>query len=148
DVGQSERKRFLDEPADLLMTTPESLEVMLVSPRIPAAKLFRDLRFVVIDEVHAMAGLDRGAHLMSVIELIACSSPNDVQRIGLSARVGNPEAILEWLRGSSGREGVVIDPPKQPVRRRLEVHVDGTLLDLATRAAAKAKGKKTLFFCE
>src|SRR5690606_32495687 len=148
DVGPSERKRFLKEPADLLMTTPESLEVMLVSPRVPVAELFRDLRFVVIDEVHAMAGVDRGAHLMSVIERLANFTPNDVQRIGLSATVGNPEAILGWLRGSSAREGVVIDPPKPKSRRQLSVYVDGSLHELATRAAAKAQGKKTLFFCE
>ena len=52
------------------MTTPESLEVMLVSQRVDAAKLFADLRLVVIDEVHAVAGTDRGAHLMSVLERI------------------------------------------------------------------------------
>jgi ATP-dependent Lhr-like helicase len=45
------------------MTTPESLEVMLVSERIDTRKLFGDLRIVIIDEVHALAGTDRGAHL-------------------------------------------------------------------------------------
>ena len=50
------------------MTTPESLEVMLVSQRVDEARLFADLRTVVIDEVHALAGTDRGAHLMSVLE--------------------------------------------------------------------------------
>ena len=50
------------------MTTPESLEVMLMSPRVPIQRLFRDLRFLVVDEIHAFAGTDRGAHLMSVLE--------------------------------------------------------------------------------
>ena len=66
-----ERRRFLREPAELLMTTPESLEVMLVSPRVDTAKLFGDLRVAAIDEIHAVAGTDRGAHLMSVLERIA-----------------------------------------------------------------------------
>ena len=148
DIPQHERKAFIREPSELLMTTPESLEVMLVSPRVPADKLFRNLRFVIIDEIHAMAGTDRGAHLMSVIERLARFTEHDVQRIGLSATVGNPDAILGWLRGSSKRDGVVIDPPHEIKQREIGVFLDGTLQDLATRAAGKAKGKKSLFFCE
>lgn len=148
DVGSNERKQFLKEPADLLMTTPESLEVMLVSSRVPTAKLFPDLRYVIIDEVHAMAGVDRGAHLMSVIERIARFTDNDVLRVGLSATVGNPENILTWLQGTSKREGVVVDPPKVPAARKLMVHLDGTVAAVADRAATKAKGHKSLFFCE
>jgi ATP-dependent Lhr-like helicase len=65
DVGDAAKRKFVKEPAEILMTTPESLEVMLVSPRSPVQRLFKDLRLVVIDEVHALAGTDRGAHLMS-----------------------------------------------------------------------------------
>lgn len=148
DVPQNERKKFLREPSELLMTTPESLEVMLVSPRVPVAELFEGLRYVIIDEVHALAGTDRGAHLMSVLERLARFSPHDVQRIGLSATVGNPEAILGWLQGSSKRGRVVIDPPQSPRPREIRVFLDATLDDLAARAAEKAKGKKSLFFCE
>src|SRR5690606_12402356 len=100
DTTSHERKGFLREPTELLMTTPESLEVMLVSQTIDTARLFGDLRVVVIDEIHALAGSDRGAHLLSVLERLAALSRHDVQRVGLSATVGNPEAILSWLRGS------------------------------------------------
>jgi ATP-dependent Lhr-like helicase len=148
DIPQNERTKFLREPTELLMTTPESLEVMLVSTKIATAKLFADLRYVIIDEVHAMAGADRGAHLMSVLERLARFTPHDVQRIGLSATVGNPNAILEWLRGSSKREGVVIDPPKEKRGREIGVHLDGTIDELASRAADRARGKKSLFFCQ
>ena len=58
-----------------------------------------------IDEVHALAGTDRGAHLMSVIERLARLSKHDLQRVGLSATVGNPDAILQWLKGTSVRTG-------------------------------------------
>lgn len=148
DVGSSARKRFLKEPADLLMTTPESLEVMLVSSKVAVQKLFADLRFVVIDEVHALAGSDRGAHLMSVLERLARFTPNDIQRVGLSATVGNPDAILEWLQGTSKREGLVVRPPRSPARRELLVHLDASVGALADRAASRAKGHKSLFFCE
>ena len=148
DVDDPARRRFLKEPTDLVMTTPESLEVMLVSPRVDERKLFGDLRMIVIDEVHAFAGTDRGAHLSSVIERIAALSRHDVQRVGLSATVGNPEVILKWMQGSSRRAGRVVDPPKKPVARRVEVVHRQTQVELAREAARSARGQKSLFFCQ
>lgn len=148
DVTAHDKRKFVREPAEILMTTPESLEVMLVSPRSPVQRLFADLRLIVIDEVHALAGTDRGAHLMSVIERLAPSSKNDIQRVGLSATVGNPDQILTWLSGSSKREGVVVDPPKSPTKRDLFVSLHGSVLSLAGEAAVRASGKKSLFFCQ
>lgn len=148
DTDDAARKRFLKEPAELLMTTPESLEVMLVSQRVDEAKLFGDLRIVVIDEVHAIAGSDRGAHLMSVLERIATVSRHDIQRVGLSATVGNPEAILQWLQGSSKRPGQVVDPLKRGSRRQLLVVHRPELQQLARDAARMAEGQKSLFFCQ
>ena len=135
DVADSAKRKFVREPTQILMTTPESLEVMLVSPRSPAQRLFKDLRVVVIDEVHALAGTDRGAHLMSVIERLAPSSTNDIQRVGLSATVGNPDQILAWLKGSSRRDGVVVDPPKTSSKRDLFVSLHESVAGLAGEAA-------------
>jgi ATP-dependent Lhr-like helicase len=148
DVKESQKKAFLKEPATLLMTTPESLEVMLLSSRIPHAQLFADLRAVVIDEVHALAGSDRGTHLISVLERLAKSTPNDIQRVGLSATVGNPLDILKWLQGTSHREAYVIDPPKIPSAKELRVYFKDTLGAIATHASENAQGKKSLFFCQ
>jgi ATP-dependent Lhr-like helicase len=148
DTPANERTRFLREPAELLMTTPESLEVMLVSQRVDAAALFADLRVVIIDEVHAVAGTDRGAHLMSVLERIARLSRHDLQRVGLSATVGNPAAILTWLQGSSARASRVVDPPKVPGRRQLLILHRPEMATLATDAAKIARGGKSLFFCQ
>ncbi len=148
DVSATARKAFLREPAELLLTTPESLEVLLVSPRAPVPRLFKDLRLVIIDEIHAMAGTDRGAHLMSVIERIVPSSSHDVQRVGLSATVGNPDQILAWLRGSSQREGVVIKPPKVPAKRELHVGLHESVAALAKDATGRTMGRKSLFFCQ
>ena len=148
DVNDAAKRKFVREPAEILMTTPESLEVMLVSPRSLVQRLFKDLRLIVIDEVHALAGTDRGAHLMSIIERLAPSSQNDIQRVGLSATVGNPDQILTWLRGSSKREGVVVDPPKAPSKRDLFVGFHDSVVGLAAEAAARASGKKSLFFCQ
>lgn len=148
DTPCADRTRFVREPAELLMTTPESLEVMLVSQRVDAEKLFRDLRVVIIDEVHALAGTDRGAHLLSVVERLAGISQHDLQRVGLSATVGNLAEILAWLQGTSRREATIVDPPKQPARRQLLVSHRPSLPELARDAAHVAKGTKSLFFCQ
>ncbi|MEQ1501358.1 MAG: DEAD/DEAH box helicase [Myxococcota bacterium] len=148
DTPSADRTRFLKDPCELLMTTPESLEVMLISQRVDAAALFRDLRTVVIDEIHALAGTDRGAHLMSVLERIARLSQHDVQRVGLSATVGNPDTILRWLQGSSARPSVTVDPAKGPAKRELLVVHREDLDTLASDASELARGKKSLFFCQ
>lgn len=148
DTTASERKAFLRDPTELLMTTPESLEVMLVSKRVDTAAIFGELRTVVIDEIHALAGTDRGGHLMSVLERLAALSRFDVQRVGLSATVGNPEAILHWIQGSSARGAKVVDPPKPPGRRQLLVVHREDLDHIARDAAKLAKHGKSLMFCQ
>ena len=148
DTPEGERRQFLREPAALLMTTPESLEVMLVSQRVDAARLFADLRVVIVDEIHALAGTDRGAHLLSVIERLARLVDRDVQRVGLSATVGNPTEILRWLQGTSTRAGRVVSPAREPGRRELLVVYRPDLPSLAAGAAQMARGHKSLFFCQ
>ena len=81
----------------LMLTTPESLEVMLVSQKTDAAALFRSLRAVIVDEVHAFAGDDRGWHLLAVLSRIERLCGREFQRVGLSATVGNPEELLHCL---------------------------------------------------
>lgn len=148
DVGPTERKRFIADPADILLTTPESLEAMLMSAKVPAHKLFRGLETIIIDEVHAFADDDRGAHLSALLERLSRYCGRDLQRIGLSATVGNPEEILEWIGGSSKREGVVVSPPKEPKAPTISVE----LFDGADAAASRARdlhpGKKRLVFVD
>lgn len=148
DTGPSARKRFLAAPADILLTTPESLEAMMMSPKIPARRLFAGLRAVVIDEVHAFAGDDRGAHLAALLERLIGFCGRDLQRIGLSATVGNPEEILSWLTGTSARERLVIDPPKEP--REAEIALDhvGSLSNAAKVIKALHPGQKRLVFAD
>lgn len=100
DVGASRRARLLRDPPDLLLTTPESIEAMLVSTKVDHRRLFASVRSVVVDEVHAFAGDDRGWHLLSLLERLGHLAERPLQRIGLSATVGNPEELLSWLQGS------------------------------------------------
>lgn len=148
DIADSERKRFLRDPTDIVLTTPESLEAMLMSTRVPAAHLFRNLSAVIIDEVHAFADDDRGAHLSALLERLSAFTGRDVQRIGLSATVGNPEEILRWLAGGSQREAAVINPGG--ARKTPELHLDyvGSPENAAKVIATLHSGKKRLVFVE
>lgn len=148
DVRGKDKQAFLKEPAAVLLTTPESLEVMLLSAKVPHPKLFGDLRAVIIDEIHALAGSDRGTHLLSVLERLFVVTNSDVQRVGLSATIGNPQEILRWLQGSSQRFGTVIDPPKIPAKREIAILQREEVGAIAREASRKAAGRKSLFFCQ
>lgn len=148
DTTPGERKRFLREPTDVLLITPESLEAMLMSARVPTAQLFRGLQAVVIDEVHAFAGDDRGAHLSALLERLVRFCKRDVQRIGLSATVGNPERILSWLQGSSQRPGRVVDPGGAKKKATLSLDYVAELEDAARAIQTLHPGKKRLVFVD
>lgn len=148
DVGPSARREFVSDPADILLTTPESLEAMLMSPRVSARELFTGLRAVVIDEVHAFADDDRGSHLASVLERLSRFSGREVQRVGLSATVGNPEEILRWLRGGSERAGRVIDPGGAKAQPRVQLDYVANVDNAAKVVEALHRGKKRLVFVD
>lgn len=149
DVGAGPRKRFLNNPSSVLLTTPESLEGMLMKGQALENRLFEGLRYVVIDEIHALAANDRGAHLMAVLERLGRHTDVDVQRIGLSATVGNPEGLACWMQGSSKRQRTIIDPPRTPSVRQIVVrHVGGDVEKTARAAAPVARGQKSLFFTQ
>jgi ATP-dependent Lhr-like helicase len=150
DVAQAVKSRILDEPPDLLLTTPESLEALLVSRRTDRAYFFGHLKAVIVDEIHAFAGDDRGWHLLAVIERIRKLAGVDVQRIGLSATVGNPERLLQWLCGSSERRRTVIAPAAPLAAADAEVTLDyvGSLANAAHVLRVLHHGEKRLVFCD
>src|SRR5690606_25986 len=151
DVGESARRAILSEPPDILLTTPESLEAMLVSRRVDHRLLFRGLRVVVADEIHSFAAGDRGWHLVAVLERIQRLAEHRIQRVGLSATLGNPEDVLSWYQGSNVATGVVAqvvaagDPPAAP---ELVLDYVGTLENAATVISQLHAGEKRLVFCE
>lgn len=149
DTTPGQRKRILDDPPDCLLTTPESLEAILVSTRINHRGLLRNIRCIVIDELHAFAGDDRGWHLLAVLARIQKLAERDLQRIGLSATVGNPAAMLDWLSSGSKRERRVISPT--PVARPApDVQLDyvGSLGNAAKVISLLHPGEKRLVFCD
>lgn len=149
DVGSSPRNRFLKSPAGVLMTTPESLEVLLMRGQGEKHKLFDHLRYIVVDEIHAFAADDRGAHLMALLERLQRVSDADLQRIGLSATVGNPENLAAWMQGTSDRRTVVVAPPRSPARRRVAIrYAEGEAEETAAAAVPLVHGRKSIFFTQ
>lgn len=177
ETSSTARRRILAARPDVLLTTPESLEAMLVSVNVDHRSFFSDLRAVVVDEVHAFAGDDRGWHLLAVLERLQHVAGRSLQRVGLSATVGNPAAMLTWLQGSGAgtRPGRVVAPeaagaepaapsrnsqatqsatrPGTPDPRPLppgDIQLDyvGSLDNAATVISALHRGEKRLIFCE
>jgi ATP-dependent Lhr-like helicase len=107
DTPASERRGLLRHPPDILITTPESLFLMLSSA---AAETLSEVETVIIDEVHALAATKRGAHLAVSLERLAASG-RDPQRIGLSATVNPVRQVAEFLAGD--RPVSVIEPPSE-----------------------------------
>ena len=149
DVGTSARKKILREPPNCLLTTPESLEVMLVSRSVDEQRMFENLQMIIVDEVHAFAGDDRGWHLLSVLERVSKLAGREIQRIGLSATVGNPEVLLQWLAGNCSRTKSVAYPP-QSVATQADVQIDyvGSLENAATVISKLHRGEKRLVFLD
>lgn len=149
DTSQGDKRRIVAEPPDCLLTTPESLEVILVSSKIEHREFFKNVQIVVIDEVHAFAGDDRGWHLLSVFSRIQRLAGRDLQRLGLSATVGNPGEMLDWLSSGSGRTRQVVRP-EPTARRAPEVQLDFviSLTNAAKIISLLHQGEKRLVFCD
>jgi ATP-dependent helicase Lhr and Lhr-like helicase len=150
DVAAGRKKAILREPPDCLLTTPESLEVMLVSGGIDERRLFAALRAVIVDEVHAFAGDDRGWHLLGVLSRIRRLCGREPQRLGLSATVGNPEELLDWLAGACEGPRQVCHPPEAAAAAEAEVKLDhvGSLHNAAVVISRLHRGEKRLVFVD
>jgi ATP-dependent Lhr-like helicase len=149
DVSGSQWGRIGREPPDLLLATPESIEVMLVSRRLEHRTFFANLRAVIIDELHAFAGDDRGWHLLAVLARIAHLAGQDIQRIGLSATIGNPQQLIDWLCAESTSPRRVINPPSpDDIEPDVQLDYVGSLPNAALVISPLHRGEKRLVFCD
>jgi ATP-dependent Lhr-like helicase len=116
DTPASARTRMLRKTPHILITTPESLHLLLTSPR--ARTMFSGLRAVIVDEIHAVAGSKRGVHLALTLERLCQVAEGSPQRIGLSATQKPLEEIARFLGGCD------VSPPGEPTRFRPVTIVD------------------------
>ena len=150
DIAPSVKNRIKSDPPDLLLTTPESLEVMLISKDPAGREILRGARIVIIDEIHAFAGDDRGWHLLALLERIGRLAGRELQRIGLSATVGNPAELLTWLAGHCSGNRQVVQPDAGPslAETRIELDYVATLQNAALVISRLHRGEKRLVFCD
>ena len=107
DVAQSHKDRLMKHPSGILQITPESLEALLLHKHAAIPKLFHDLRFIVIDEVHSLLRGDRGGQTLCLIERLSRLAGVNPRRIGLSATMGDPEGTGEFLSLGTGRTTLI-----------------------------------------
>ena len=107
DAAQSHKAKMLKNPSGILQITPESLEAMLLRKHALIPKLFGDLRFIVIDEVHSLMRGDRGGQTLCLIERLSKLAGVQPRRIGLSATIGDLEATGEFLASGTNRGTVI-----------------------------------------
>ena len=121
DVSQSHKNKLLKNPSGILQITPESLEALLMHRHAYIPKLFCDLRYVVIDEIHSLMRAQRGGQTMCLIERLSRLSGSSPRRIGLSATIGDPEKAGEFLAMGSGRDTFIPQIKEAPVKWRISM---------------------------
>ena len=119
DVGASHKTKLLKDPDGILQITPESLESLMMNRSNDIPRLFASLRYVIIDEIHALIGSDRGSQILCLLSRIAKKIGHNPRRIGLSATLGDVNLASEWLGGGSGRKTEAPIPEKLPLKWRL-----------------------------
>lgn len=139
DTTTLERKKIVENPPDVLITTPESLAVVLTSDKMLAA--LKGLQWVIVDEVHELVSNERGAHLSISLERLQAASSQHVARIGLSATVGNLKQAAQFVSGAGRKRAVLVDS----ARRGYDIDVrfvKGSLNNVAHFVTEYVKGNK------
>ncbi|MBD2354376.1 DEAD/DEAH box helicase [Tolypothrix sp. FACHB-123] len=122
DVSQNQKNKLLKNPKGVLQITPESLESLLVNKHHDLIRLFGELRFVVIDEIHAFMGSERGCQIICQLQRLANITQTQPRRIGLSATLGDYSMAEDWLR--SGTDKSVITPKIESGKRQVKLAVE------------------------
>jgi ATP-dependent Lhr-like helicase len=119
DVSASHKEKLLRQPSGILQITPESLESMLINRSNDIPRIFADLRYIVIDEIHTMIGTDRGNQILCLISRLTRRTGIEPRRIGLSATIGDIDMACRWLSSGSSRRTSAPIPSKTQIKWRL-----------------------------
>jgi len=122
DVSSSHKQKLLRNPSGVLQITPESMESMLMNKNRDLMRIFGDLRFIIIDEVHSFMGTDRGIQVLCQLERLQTFLRTKPRRIGLSATLGDYTMAEEWL--ASGTDRKVITPMIKGSTQKIRLAVE------------------------
>ena len=153
DVPQNIKNKIIKKPQGILQTTPESLEAMLMRNPGNIFKLFSDLRYIVIDEIHYFMNDDRGLQTLCLIERIQRIIKKEPRRIGLSATLGDYELAKQWLEAGTKRKTVIPDVPEEKRKIGLKIKYyeieekeETSILDYYKDLYEKTLNKKCIIF--
>ena len=121
DVAQSRKAKLLKKPSGILQITPESLESLMLHKHSHIGKLFGDLRFIVIDEIHSLMRADRGGQCLCLVERLSRLAGCNPRRVGLSATIGDLELAGGFLGAGSGRNTIIPRIAEQDLQWRLSM---------------------------
>ena len=128
DTSQKIRRKISTNPPDVLITTPETLIILLTQKRMLDA--LSELEWIVIDEVHELLSSERGSQLSLSIERLTVNSSKELTRIGLSATIGNVEEASKFLVGTKRKCKIIRDTSMRKYDVEVK-YVDGTISDVA-----------------
>lgn len=128
DTTQSARRRITENPPDVLITTPETLVILLTQPKMLSA--LSELEWIVIDEVHELLASERGSQLSLSLERLQLNTKFQLTKVGLSATVGNFQEAGKFLVGTKRRCQIVRDTSVRKYDVQVQ-YVDGTIHDVA-----------------
>lgn len=121
DVSAAQKRKMFKRPQGVLQITPESLESLMINKHADIPRLFGDLRYVVIDELHSFLRSDRGGQTFCLLERLNRLAGVKPRRIGLSATIGDPKAAGQFLGAGSGRQTRIPKVKSRPQRWRLSM---------------------------
>lgn len=121
DVSAAQKRKMFKRPQGVLQITPESLESLMINKHADIPRLFGDLRYVVIDELHSFLRSDRGGQTFCLLERLNRLAGVKPRRIGLSATIGDPKAAGQFLGAGSGHQTRIPKVKSQPQRWRLSM---------------------------
>ena len=130
DTSQKDRRKIRDNPPDILITTPETLVILLT--QIKMLNALSDLEWIVIDEVHELLASERGSQLSLSIERLELNSKYTLTKIGLSATVGNFEEAGKFVVGTKRKCQIIRDKSLRKYDVEIK-YVDGTISDVAEK---------------
>ena len=128
DTPQSTRKKISNNPPDVLITTPETLVILLTQKKMLDA--LSELEWIVLDEVHELLGNERGSQLTISLERLQLNSKLELTRIGLSATIGNPEEAGKFVVGTKRKLRIIRDSSLRKYDVQVK-YVNGTISDVA-----------------